>query len=143
MAFREYSGYMEYMDRIDYHGQFVDLKGRPVKKTPHSNPYDYDLHVVWMGHYDPEKASSSYSDRMQQWDPDKFKECWKKVSTGQGIYAANKDPVTVNKFLNLYFGYEVKITAIMQGCNKNSGFPFWLYIYEVEKKEEKVGSAQA
>ena len=111
-------------------GMYFNLKGEPIKRTPFTHPYSYDEYVQWMENYHKEKSHAVYSDRLQQWNSKKYSECWKEVSTGEDIYAANKNPNKINRLLNLYFGYEVKLTAILQGCNASSGFPYWVYIYE-------------
>ncbi len=36
----------------------------------------------------------------------------------------------INKFLNLYFGKEVQLTAVLQGCNIGNGFPYWIFAYK-------------
>ena len=51
---------------------YADLKGNTVKKTPITNPYDFDDYVEWKGNYrqfDP----AVYSDRLYQWDTAKYK----------------------------------------------------------------------
>lgn len=125
------SVYGDYRELEDYNiGGYVDLEGRPVKKTPQSNPYDYDDYVIWKGNFDREKSHAVYSDRLVQWDTEKYHKCWKEVFDGEGIFSANNNPSKINLFLNKYFGKEVKLTAILQGCNVSSGFQYWVYYYE-------------
>ena len=30
----------------------------------------------------------------------------------------------------MYLGKEVKLTAVLQGCNRSTGYPIWRFIYE-------------
>jgi len=95
---------------------YADLKGNTVKKTPITNPYDFDDYVEWKGNYrqfDP----AVYSDRLYQWDTAKYQRFDSKNVSG------------IRKFLSMYFYKEIELTAIMQGCNHISGFPYWIFFY--------------
>lgn len=111
-------------------GMYFNLKGEPIKRTPFTHPYSYDEYVKWMGDYHKDKSHAVYSDRLFQWDHKKYNQCCEEVFGNHGQYFDNREPSEVNQFLNLYFGKEVKLTAILQGCNVSSGFPYWCFIYE-------------
>lgn len=106
----------------------LDLDGNIVTKTPFTNPYDFDEYVEWKGNY-KKHDSAVYSDRLYQWDTAKYKICYKEIFEKEGQLFNGKNPYGIEKFLSLYFEKEVILTAIMRGCNKSSGFPYWIFFY--------------
>ena len=66
-----------------------------------------------------------YSDRLFQWEPDKFNELCKKYwgNTRQGFHGRKADEI--EKFLCDYFGKTIIITQIITGLNKSNGYPYW------------------
>lgn len=109
---------------------FVDLDGNPVKETPRSSPYRYDSFVVWKDRdFDKKKCDAVYSDRLFQWDNEKYNKCHKEVFNDEGQYFYQTDPKKIEKFLSLYFEEEIKLTAIMEGCNVANGFPCWTFFF--------------
>lgn len=107
---------------------YADLKGNTVKKTPITNPYDFDDYVEWKGNYrqfDP----AVYSVRLYQWDTAKYKKCYEQVFKNNGQRFDSKNVSGIRKFLSMYFDKEIELTAIMQGCNHISGFPYWIFFY--------------
>lgn len=119
--------------------RFVDLDGNPINKTPYSNPYRYDSFVVWQDKdFDKGKCNSVDSDRLYQWDSEKYNKCRKEVFNDKGQYFYQADSNKIEKFLSLYFEKEIKLTAVVQNCNVSSGFPYWTFFFEdidVKKKE--------
>lgn len=111
--------------------QFVDLDGNEIKRNPFSHPYNYDEYVIWKDEsFDKEKYSAVYSDRLYQWDYEKYNRCCKEVFENQGQQFYQREPKEIERFLSMYFDKEIKLTAIMQGCNQSSGFPYWIFLYE-------------
>lgn len=123
-------GYMD--EGFHSFSQFVDLDGKPVRKTPFSNPYNFDDYVEWKGNYRRGDAAV-YSDRLWQWDTAKYKECYQDVFGSEGQKFSGRNPSGIEKFLSLYFGKNVTLTAILQGCNVSSGFPYWVFYYREAK----------
>lgn len=109
---------------------YFNLDGKEIKRTPISHPYSYEPFVQWIGDYHKEKSHSVYSDRMFQWDSEKYNNYCEEIFGNHGQYFDNRDPNKINQFLNKYFGKEIKLTAILQCCNVSSGFPYWRFIYE-------------
>lgn len=109
---------------------YLDLNGNSIKKTPETNPYNYDSYVQWMKDYNREKSKTVYSDRMYSWDYKKFNECCEKIWGNTGQFFNDRKAKDINKFLNLYFEKEVKLTVILNCCNQSNGFPYWCFIYE-------------
>ena len=93
-----------------------------------TNPYDFDDYVEWKGNY-KKYDSAVYSDRLYQWDTVKYKRCYKEIFGKEENVFSTRNPRAINKFLNLYFDETVELTAIMCGCNKMSGFPYYVYFY--------------
>lgn len=119
-----------YYDNQSPRLKFVDLDGKRIKKNPFDYPYNYDEYVLWKGDYNKEKSKVVYSDRLKEWDSDKFNKCCKKIFGDTGQYFSNRKPEYIEKFLRLYFEKEIKLTAILEGCNQSSGYPVWIFIYE-------------
>lgn len=127
---------------LDYWGccgpAYLGLDGKPIKKTPRSHPYSYDEFVIYKSKDFKPTDCMVYHDRMLQWNRQKFgdavREVWPKTPGSQMF--SGRTPEDINKFLNLYFGKEVKLTAVLQGCNVGNGFPYWIFAY-TEEEEEK------
>ena len=121
-------------DKMGYRDyRFVDLNGNPVKRTPWMYPYNYDDYVIWKHEDFKEGWKAVYSDRMMSWDFDKFNRCCQEVFGDRGQFFDNLDertPKDIEKFLCMYFEKEIKLTAIVQGCNQSNGNPLWVFIYE-------------
>lgn len=111
--------------------QFVDLDDNPIKRTPYECPYEFDEYLIWKDeNFDKEKYSAVYSDRLWQWDYEKYNRCCQEVFKNQGQRFDEREPEEIERFLSMYFGNEIKLLAIMKGCNVNSGFPYWIFLYE-------------
>ena len=112
--------------------RYIDLNGNVVKRTPFSHPYNYDEFVVWKkeGSNNIERESAVYSDRLWEWNHEKYDKCCQEVFKDNGQQFNNRNPDAVEKFLSLYFEKEVILTAIVQGCNRSSGFSYWIFYYE-------------
>jgi hypothetical protein len=113
---------------IDY--TYVDLNGEPVEKTKEQYPYSYDTYVVWKGNYKKGEGNTVYSDRLFQWDWEKYNRCCEEVWGNKGQYFDNRTPKDIEKFLRLYTDKQIKLTAILEGCNWSTGYPVWIFIYE-------------
>jgi hypothetical protein len=107
---------------------YVDLRGNPVKRDKSTYPYSYDPYVIWKGDHD-KNDSAVYSDRLMQWDFTKFNRCRKEVWGDQGQLFFNSKKEDIEKFLSLYFNEDIKLTAIMEGANLASGYPYWIFYY--------------
>jgi len=108
----------------------VDMDGRPVNKNKEQHPYSYDAYVVWQEDFNKFKGDCVYSDRLFQWDTEKYNESCKKVWCNTGQYFSSRNPKDIEKFLSEYYDKEVKLTMIMEGCNVSNGFPYWIFFFE-------------
>lgn len=113
---------------------YRDLDGNPVKKNKSDNPYSYDSFVVWNDGCNKLTSDVIYSDRLWQWDSKKYNTCCMEVWGNQGQYFNNREPKDIELFLIKYLGKEIKLRAIMEGCNMSSGFPIWEFYFETTDK---------
>lgn len=125
------SNYEIGMDVRPVEYDYVGLDGKPVKCTPWTDPYSYDEFVLFKADDFNAMDSWVYSDRMLQWNRKEFEdavhEVWPKKTGSQMFY--NRKPEDITRFLSLYFGKEVKLTAVLQGCNVSNGYPYWIFAY--------------
>jgi hypothetical protein len=115
---------------------YVDLDGRPVERTRNKYPYSYEPYVLWKGDY-KKTDHVVYSDRLMQWDYDKFNKCCMKVWNNEGQYFDNRKPNDIENFLSKYYDKEIKLTAIMEGCNVSNGYPYWIFFYDYDNHIEQ------
>ena len=120
---------------VDYYGyelepRYVDINGREVERTPFSNPYNYDEFVLWKSDkFNSHTDSGVYSDRMMQWDLEKYNKCCREVFQNEGQMFGNRKPKQIEKFLSKYLGEDILLTAIIQGCHWITGFPYCAFYY--------------
>lgn len=124
----------QYNDYGEPISRFHNIKGKPIEKTPFSHPYSYEQYEIYKSNDWSETDSGAYSDRMMQWDLDKFTRCAKKAfGINCGQYFNDKKPEDVETFLSLYFETKLKLTGIEQACNMWTGYPYWIFYYKEEK----------
>jgi hypothetical protein len=127
--------------------QFISMEGFPIRKTPITNPYDFDEYVIWkkasgnvIGYLNPRQALSShkmqYSDRLFQKNPDWFNVCSMEIwgNTSQNFDGRNVKEI--EEFLMLYLcaiHTEFEFIAITKMCNLGNGYPIWGFYYREEK----------
>lgn len=110
---------------------FINLNGRPIERTPFSHPYNYDEYVCWIDEsFNRDKCEAVYSDRLYQWDYEKYHKCCKEVFKNQAQYFDKRNPEEIEEFLSMYFEKNIKLTAVVQGCNQATGYPYWVFFYE-------------
>lgn len=114
-----------------------DFMSPGSNRSVQQHPYGYDPHYIFrLGNKVPHGIEGSvgvYSDRMSQWDREKYSECCKKFLKG-GQYLRRLSPAQVTKFMSHYLGYRVKVTALAEGCNVSNGYPYWVIFYEENPK---------
>ena len=103
--------------------------GRPVERTPQTHPYSYDTFVTWENKYKIKPSGSVYSDRLFQWDSEKYNTYCKKHWGNHGQYFS-ETPEKIEAFLRDYFSEpKLILCRVMQTCNKSSGYPIWIFSY--------------
>ena len=117
----------------------TDLDGNPVERTPHTHPYNFDQHVIWISEkFKKNKIySATYSDRMLEWDIEKFSRCSQEIFGDQKQYFDDRDPKDIENFLIKYFGHKLKLVAIEKCCNLSTGYPIWIFHFEDKSKSKK------
>lgn len=103
--------------------------GEPITRTKASHPYSYQPFEVWRS--DKEQGDSGvYSDRLYQWDSQKFNACCREVWGNEGQYFDDRSPEDIERFLQLYFDKPgIRLTRIVECCNQSSGYPLWYFNY--------------
>ena len=120
---------------IDHNGKpvpyLIGWDGERITRTPSSHPYAYDAHFTWKSERFETTDHAVYSDRLFQWNSNKFDASvtavWPENPGGQMFYSRN--PVDIQRFLCLYFGKDVELTGVLQGCNVSNGYPYWIFAY--------------
>lgn len=103
---------------------FFDLDGKPVERTPFSHPYNFDDYVIWQSADYKKGDAAVYSDRLRMWD----EETWEKLHNEKRDLNID-NPTRAEEYLSLYYNKEIKLTAIMRGCNQANGFPYYIFFY--------------
>lgn len=110
--------------RDDGWGRPVDLEGRPVERTKAVYPYSYSSFVVWRSGPNKSIDHAVYTDRLADWDRDKFRRLaqkhlghhrWDNAPAGEiqaFLREWNEDP-------------ELALIAVMEHCNVATGYPTW------------------
>lgn len=99
----------------------------PEIRTPASHPWNFDTFTSWQRTGAPRELANAsfYSDRLYQWDPDKFNKSRKKISGGESQYF-DDSPLEIEKFLREYFSNDdLHLVKIEKGCNQSTGYPVW------------------
>lgn len=108
----------------------VDINGNPVERSKEDYPYSYDFFVIWKKDYIKEKSNVLYSDRLRQWDRQKYDDCCMEVWGDKRHSFYSRNPEEIEAFLYKYIGKNIKLTVVMEGCNISSGYPIWSFHYE-------------
>lgn len=108
-----------------YNKQLRDWNGEPVKSV-------HDEHITWSSkNFDPNTSHAIYCDRMWQSDGARYyaavRTIWPESPQRQMFHGIT--PEQANMLLNMYFGKEVVLTAILQGTNHMNGYPYWVFGY--------------
>ena len=92
-------------------------------------PYSFDPVLVWKGNFS-QTTDCLDSDRLMQWDYDKFNACCNEVwgNTGQMFY--NRSPEEIEIFLRKYLGIALVLTGVEIACNACNGYPYWSFYFK-------------
>jgi hypothetical protein len=134
---------------FDYRGSPYDsgwdsrrdwVNPRQNNLTEDKAPYAYSEYFMWRDEtkVDPHKGTYTawsakgvqavYSDRLSQWDNDKFRAACDAVKTQGRIRQWSKEDAT--NFLTVYFGKTTTAVALAEGCNPSNGYPYWIFWFE-------------
>jgi hypothetical protein len=120
---------------FDFNFSFMsgeDLSGNPVEKSKYDYPYSYSSYVEWRNGENSEITDSVYSDRLFQWNPEKYNRLCQKHFGNQAQTFSGRKPEDIERFLSEYLGINLKLIVILQGCNQSSGYPFWSFHFKGE-----------
>ena len=132
-----------------------DVEGNRITRTKQSHPYSFDEYVSWvkpkyrgktknMDMVVPEDKTKavSYSDRLNQWDAEKFQAAFDKhLKPVHGM--ANARPHQFEAFLADYHDDpELELVKVVESCNHASGYPLWAFAYIYSTPEQRAGKAE-
>lgn len=110
----------------------IDMDGNPVKRTPATHPYSFDMHVTYMDGEKEDITGNAYSDRMLQQDYDLTRKLSEKHFGESGDYYDRRDPKKIESFLREWMNLPtLKLIAIQKCCNVSSGYPIWWFGWSV------------
>lgn len=124
----------EYGNAFTKYSRFKDWDGNPVERDKYKHPYTYDAYVV----YQKKKKYMAvlYSDKLQQCNYNKYTQSHKEVFGDKSQGWSNESHSKIEKFLQLYNDDpSIKLVGIMEGCNVGNGYPYWIFMYDYDKKE--------
>lgn len=102
----------------------------PRDKSRYS--YSYDPFTIWGPPFPNKECNGSdYTDRLEQWDYDKYnrlaKEIYKDARPFDSYHCRGD---LIEKFLRAYHGNEtIKLLRVIEYCNWSSGYPTWRLDY--------------
>lgn len=121
---------------------YIGIDGRPIHDQNLVNwdgktVTEYDEHIIWKSkNFNPDLNHAIYTDRMWQADGVRYyaavRTIWPELPQRQLFHDIT--PEQASLLLNLYFGYDIELTAILKGTHRMTGYPYWVFGYaKVEK----------
>jgi len=106
----------------------VDWVNPRYTKGKTSNPYSYSEFYLARSVpvADVKKYDGVYSDRLQEWNREKFEEAGKPFQKRFDQFSL-KD---CSAFLTAYYGKPVTAVALAEGCNVSNGYPYWIFWFK-------------
>lgn len=107
--------------------------GGEGRRTPFTHPYNYDPFPTFICENYSQYAtnisrSTIYSDRLRQWDWDKYNELCRKHFGDEGHYWDQRKPEAIEAFLRDWTDNpNLKLLMIEQQCNHATGYPLWRF----------------
>lgn len=124
--------------RMGYSLGYIDEDGNPIERMPYEYPYSYDGYVEWRGGENKEVTGTVYSDRLFQWDYEKYNRCMNQVFGNEKQMFDPHDHEKIEQMLRLYMEEpDLKLILQMKYCNKSSGYPLWRFDYSTGKSKKK------
>lgn len=100
------------------------------ERTKWTHPYSYDPLLQFRKYSTtPDTARAVYSDRMCQWDYDKYRKlCKEHFNDNGGDYFNSRSAKDIESFLREYFGKpELELVRVEEQCNVSNGYPVWAF----------------
>lgn len=109
-----------FIDSYGYNSRYRWCRPNERNLTKETAPYAYSDHYLWG---EPEVGSDTiYSDRLAQWDREAWKRACEEVPK-QFDQFSNDD---ADRFMSAYYGRQIKVSALAEGCNVSTGYPYWI-----------------
>lgn len=121
--------------------QYLDMCGFPVERPKNRYPYSYSPFRIYKRNWSSNDLSVD-SDRLFEWDSEKYDRLSEEVFGNTGQYFFRRYPEEIQLFLQRYFNRRILITGIMECCNASNGYPYWTFYYKDYgplKKENQNG----
>lgn len=111
------------LDRLKSMYDWTDEHSR--MRTPQAHPYGFDGHFKWRD-FDKNKTPKGldmvYSDRMNQWDSEKYKEAFAGSGWIQGL-----DKKTSKEVIEKYYDGKYECVGYAVCCNVSNGYPIGMF----------------
>ena len=109
---------------------YVDINGKPVKHRPRDYPYSYDNFVLWKGDNFKETTNCIVSFQLSHINHEKYTasciRAWERTGDNFGY----RSPEDLEQFLCYFYGISLDLTAVVQGCKNNHGYPYWVFYFK-------------
>lgn len=117
--YENYDAEWQYQDNVDWVDPYVG------HRTKAAYSYSYDEFFHWKT--DKLKSSNGawYSDRMYQAD----REAWDKAHEAVEGRFEQMTKEEINKWLSIYMDCPCEVTALAEGCNQATGYPYYIIWY--------------
>lgn len=109
-------------------GTLMDIEGNVIEKTKAEYPYSYDPIVVFRN-FTLESENRIWSDRLLQWDYNKYNQLSRKHFGDESQYWYAREPHKVEAFLSDWLDKTVRLVRITENCNVSNGYPVWSFDY--------------
>lgn len=97
--------------------------------TPEQRPYGYSEFYIWRK--SDKLQNAVYDDRMREWNKTAWDHARTTVAVGKRISQFTQKEAT--EFLSIYWNKNVTCTALAEGCNASTGYPYFIFFYEDSK----------
>ena len=101
-------------------------------RTPREYPYSYDAHFSWrdFDKSDMEGIDIVYSDRMRDWDPEKYKTA---LNTVGRCWIENISRDAAKRLIEIYYDGAYECVGFGRCCNMSSGYGIGLFYLRTRK----------
>lgn len=106
---------------------------------PDSRPYGFDAYFIWRDfdkndEEDMKGIHSVYSDRMREWNPEKYEAARKGKDLGWMDRLDRKKAVT---FIKEYYDGKYECVGFGRACNVSNGYPLGIFFLKEKKAKKK------
>lgn len=102
--------------------------GKPVTRTRQEYPYSFDDYISYENRDQPLANNSMYTDRMSEWEPNKYKELMQKHFKSENEFWGSRSPTQIEAFLRDYCDLpSLQLVRIWTCCNQACGAEQWQF----------------